>query len=115
MGALIGKGGEDINQIRRESQSNIQIQKLNEDLEVVTITGNVEKAQELIFKKLQEKLPFLFKKPGDDSSASQWSGSQWSASAAGPPASQWQASGSQWQAPQSQWQAPQWQAPQWGA
>jgi len=60
MGALIGKGGESINEIRRNSQSDIQVDEMAPGIARVSIRGNCDQAQKLIFEKLKEKLPHLF-------------------------------------------------------
>lgn len=60
MGALIGKGGESINEIRRNSQSDIQVDEMAPGIARVSIRGNCDLAQKLIFEKLKEKLPHLF-------------------------------------------------------
>merc|ERR1711879_903884 len=65
MGALIGKGGETINMIRQNAQANIQIDELKPlPIARISITGNTDRAQKLIFDTLQEKMPQLFPHPG---------------------------------------------------
>merc|ERR1712232_1148852 len=58
MRALIGRGGQTINEIRQHAQAHIHITG-----ERLTIHGNVERAQQLIFSVLQKKLPMCFQPP----------------------------------------------------
>lgn len=62
IGALIGKRGETINTIRNHSQSDIQIDQMG-SMARVSIIGNCELAQKLIFDKLRENFPHLFPVP----------------------------------------------------
>lgn len=60
IGALIGKRGETINAIRSNSQSDIRIDQMG-SMSRVSIVGNCELAQKLIFDKLRENFPHLFR------------------------------------------------------
>jgi polyribonucleotide nucleotidyltransferase len=60
IGALIGKRGETINAIRSNSQSDIRIDQMG-SMSRVSIVGNCELAQQLIFDKLKENFPHLFR------------------------------------------------------
>jgi len=63
IGALIGKRGETINAIRSNSQSDIRIDQMG-SMSRVSIVGNCELAQQLIFDKLRENFPHLFRVGG---------------------------------------------------
>jgi len=64
MRALIGRGGQTINEIRQRAQAHIHITG-----ERLTIHGNVELAQQLIFEVLRKKLPQCFQPPPNPAQA----------------------------------------------
>jgi len=60
IGALIGKGGETINQIRHKAVTHIQVIETGLEFAKITIRGNCEVAEKMLLEAVREKFPHLF-------------------------------------------------------
>lgn len=60
IGALIGKGGETINQIRHKAISHIQVIETGLEFAKITIRGNCQEAEKMLLEAVREKFPHLF-------------------------------------------------------